>query len=140
MEIARSIRDLVATGPLAHLTTLNADGSPQVSAVWVGIEGDDFVFGHMSEHQKVKNVRRDPRVALSIPGLGTNAAGLQEYLVAYGSATVVEGGAPELLQRLARVYLGPDVVFPPEPIRDRPGYVMHLRPERFAGVGPWNAR
>lgn len=138
MEIPQLIRELIATGPHAHLTTLNPDGSPQVSAVWVGIDGDDLVFGHMAEHQKVRNVRRAPRVALSLPAPGTNAAGLQNYLVVYGRGTVVDGGAPELLQRLANVYLGPDVSFPPESIRDRPGYILRLRPERFAGSGPWN--
>ena len=49
-----------------------------------------------------------------IPVSGTrNATGLTEYLVIYGTARITEGGAPELLQRLARRYLGPDVRFPP---------------------------
>jgi len=138
MEIPGSIRDLIAAGPLAHLTTLNRDGSPQVSLVWVGIEGSEFVCAHMHESQKVKNVRGDRRVALSFLGSETNAMGLREYVVAYGTATIAEGGAAALLQRLARVYLGPDVAFPPESVRHLPGFVMHIRPDRFAGIGPWN--
>ena len=138
MDISDSIRALLATGPLAHLTTLNADGSPQVTVVWVGLEDDEFVMGHMGVWQKIKNVRRDPRVALSMLGTGTNQMALREYLVVYGDARVTEGGAAELLQRLARVYMGPEVVFPPEPYRSRPGYVTRLRAKRFSGVGPWN--
>ena len=62
--------------------------------------------------------------------------GLKEYLVVYGRARLVEGGAPELLQRLAQVYLGPDVKFPPmdDP---PPGFVMRIAVERVGGVGPW---
>jgi PPOX class probable F420-dependent enzyme len=136
--IPDSIRTLIASGPLVHLTTLNPDGSPQVSVVWVGIEDDEFVCAHMGEAQKVKNARRDPRVVLSLLGPGTNAMGLREYLVVYGSARVTEGGAAALLQRLAHVYIGPDAEFPPAPVRDRPGFITHVRPERYAGVGPWN--
>jgi predicted pyridoxine 5'-phosphate oxidase superfamily flavin-nucleotide-binding protein len=62
MEILQSIRDLVAKAPLAHLTTLNRTGGPQVTVVWVGIENEEFVIGHLATHQKVKNIRRDPRV------------------------------------------------------------------------------
>ena len=62
--------------------------------------------------------------------------GLKQYLVVHGRARIVEGGAPELLQRLARTYLGPDVRFPPmdDP---PPGFVLRTTVERVGGVGPW---
>jgi PPOX class probable F420-dependent enzyme len=138
MTIPDEIRQLIDTGPLAHLTTLNADGSPQVSVVWVGIMDEQFVCAHMGAWQKVKNIQRDPRVALSLLGHGKNPMGLQHYLVVYGEARISEGGAAPFLQRLAHIYLGPDVEFPPEPLRSRAGYVTHIAPRRFAGVGPWN--
>jgi PPOX class probable F420-dependent enzyme len=138
-SIPASIHTLLATGPHAHLTTLNADGSPQVTVVWVGIQDNELVCAHMSAYQKVKNLRRDPRVVLSLLGQGRNALGLQEYLVVYGQAHITEGGAADLLQRLAHIYLGPTVEFPPEAIRSRPGYITHIVPQRFAGVGPWTA-
>ncbi len=140
VPIPDSVRALVATGPFGHLTTLNPDGSPQVTVVWVGIEGEEFVMGHMGIWKKVQNIRRDPRVVLSMLGHATNPMGLREYLVVYGNARITEGGAADLLQRLARTYLGPDVVFPPEPYRSRPGYITRIAPERFAGVGPWAPR
>lgn len=139
MTLTPEIRELVARGPLAHLTTLNADGSPQVSVVWVAAEGDELLTAHMSAWQKVKNIRRDPRVALSMLGHGKNPLGLEEHLIVYGRAHVTEGGAAELLQRLAKVYLGPGVEFPPPALRDKPGYLTHVVPERFAGIGPWSA-
>lgn len=136
--IPESVHELIATGPYAHLTTLNSDGSPQVSVVWVGIEHDEFVCGHMGVWQKVKNVRRDPRVCLSMLGHDKNPMGLLEYLVVSGTARITEGGAANLLQRLAHIYMGPDVVFPPEPYRNNPGYITRISAQRFGGVGRWN--
>jgi len=138
MEIPESVRILIASAPQAHLTTLNADGSPQVTLVWVGIENDEFVLGHMGVAQKVKNIRRNPRVALSMLGPGLNPMGLPEYLVIYGHARITEGGTADLLQRLARLYIGPDVEFPPKDYRNNPGYITRITPTRFAGIGPWN--
>jgi PPOX class probable F420-dependent enzyme len=132
------VRAALTAGHLAHLVTLNADCSPQVSVVWVGVEDDEIVSAHLPEHRKVRNVRRDGRVALSMVTGGRNAIGLDHYLVVYGRARITEGGAPELLQRLAHVYLGPDVRFPPmdDP---PPGYITRIRPQRIAGVGPWTS-
>jgi PPOX class probable F420-dependent enzyme len=121
---------------LAHLVTLEPDGRPQVSCVWVGLDGDEIVAGHLPEHRKLKNMRRDPRVTLSIEAGTKNQIGLNEYLVIHGTARITEGGAAELLQRLAHTYLGPDVKFPPmdDP---PPGYITHITVERVGGVGPW---
>jgi PPOX class probable F420-dependent enzyme len=140
MKIPQSLREVIAKGPYAHLTTLNRDGSPQVTVVWVGIEAEEFVMGHLAVHQKVKNIRRDPRVALSILSDKTSAQGMREYVVAYGNARVTEGGAVPLLQRLAKIYLGPKAVFPPPSMLNIPGLITRIAPDRFTGVGPWAAK
>jgi PPOX class probable F420-dependent enzyme len=101
MKIPQTVREVIEKGPLAHFTTLNSDGSPQVTVVWVGIEGEGFVMGHLAMHQKVRNVRRNPRVALSLLGDKTNAQGMREYVVIHGNARVTEGAAVPLLNRLA---------------------------------------
>ena len=136
MQLPTPVRDLLDTAALGHLVTLNEDGSPQVSVVWVGLDGDEIVAAHLGAFQKVRNIRRDDRVALSIETSISNRMGLVEYLVLYGRARISDGGAPELLQQLARTYLGPDVKFPPmdDP---PPGYITHITVERIAGVGPW---
>ncbi len=131
-----SARALVQSDALAHLVTLNPDGSPQVTCVWVGLDGDDIVSGHLLPQQKLRNVERDPRVALSLETTVVNPIGLREYLVVHGRARIQEGGAPELLQELAHTYLGPDVGFPPMP-DPPPGSVLRITPERVGGVGPW---
>ncbi len=136
MTLPESARAVLAGPALAHLVTLEPDGRPQLSLVWVGLDGDEIVAAHLMEHRKIRNIRRDPRVALSVQAGTRNEIGLDEYLVVHGHARVTEGGAPELLQQLARVYIAPDVTFPPMP-DPPPGFVTHIAVERFGGVGPW---
>jgi hypothetical protein len=62
--------------------------------------------------------------------------GLQHYLVVHGTARITAGGAPQLLQELAHVYLGPDVRFPAFD-NPPPGSVVHIAVDRIGGVGPW---
>ena len=123
---------------LAHLVTIEPSGAPQMSCVWVGVEEGEIVFASLGPRRKLDNIRADPRVALSVEGLGVNEMGLREYLVVNGTARITEGGGPELLQHLAHTYLGPDVKFPPMP-DPPPGVVVRIAPERFRGVGPWAA-
>jgi PPOX class probable F420-dependent enzyme len=140
VKLPDSALRLFELGSLAHVVTVNPDGSPQVSCVWVGLDDDEIVSGHLrADQHKLKNVARDPRIALSIEGTEMHPPGLKEYLVVHGRARLVEGGAAELLQRLAYVYLGPDVKFPPmdDP---PPGQVMRISVERIGGVGPWVER
>lgn len=89
-----SVKRIIESPALAHLVTLNEDGSPQVSCVWVGLDGDEIVCAHLPRHRKLRNIERDARVALSIEAEGLNEIGLKEYLVIYGSARVTEGGGP----------------------------------------------
>ena len=133
--LPESARAVLESAALAHLVTLNEDGSPQVSIVWVGLDGDEIVAGHLPEHKKVRNIRDDSRVALSVETSNHNPIGLTEYLVVYGTARITEGGAPELLQRLARTYLGPDVRFPPMD-NPPPGYITHITVDRISGPAP----
>ena len=135
--LPEAARELIESGALGHLVTLRPDGSPQVTCIWVGLDGEELVSGHLAASQrKLQNVRRDPRVTLSFEGTRVHPPGLKEYLVVHGRARIEEGGAPELLQRLAQVYLGPDVKFPPmdDP---PPGFTMRVTVERVGGVGPW---
>jgi hypothetical protein len=69
VELPGSARGIVESGRLAHLVTLNPDGSPQVSCIWVGLDGDEIVSAHLGADQRtLRNVARNPRVALSIEG------------------------------------------------------------------------
>src|SRR5262245_35968354 len=130
-------RTAIAGGHLAHLVTLNAGGGPQVTIVWAGLEGDEIVTAHLNYRRKLRNVSREPRVAVSFETGGKSVQGLDEYLVVYGTARIVDGGAADLLQRLAHVYIGPEVRFPPID-NPPPGWIMRITPDRVTGVGPWS--
>ena len=138
IALPEAARELLESDAVAHVVTIDEDGGPQVTAAWVGLEGDEIVLATIPDQRKLRNLRRDPRVALSVPSTTRNEWGLLEYLVVYGTARVTEGGAAEMLQRLAYTYIGPDVVFPgiPDP---PPGFVTRITPQRLGGVGPWNA-
>ena len=135
MILNDTVRQALTAGHLAHLVTLNTDGSPQVSIVWIGLDGDEIVSAHLGSYQKVKNVQRNSKVALSMV-TGGKTHGLDNYLVVSGSARITEGGAPELLQRLAQIYIGPGTKYPP---MDNPpaGYITRITAEHVYGVGPW---
>jgi PPOX class probable F420-dependent enzyme len=137
MALPDSAKELIRSGALGHLVTTNPDGTPQVTCVWVGVEGDDLMTAHLNPRlRKLENVRRDPRVAVSFEGAEVQPPGLRQYVVVRGRATIEEGGAPELLQTLARTYLGPDAKFPP--MQDPPpGVRLRIAVERVGGIGPW---
>ena len=137
MALPDSAKELIRTGALGHLVTLGRDGEPHVTCVWAAVEGEDLLTAHLDRRlRKLENVRRDPRVAISFEGTRIHPPGLREYVVVYGRAAIEEGGAPELLQALARVHLGPEVRFPPmdDP---PPGVRLRIAVERVAGIGPW---
>ena len=139
MELNDAARDLIGKGADATLVTLNPDGSPQVSVVWVALrstpDGDELVSAHLSEHKKVRNVRNDPRVALTIVSLEKLGLGNRPYLSIYGTARIVEGGAPELLKELNPILGDPDTKFPPDGAP--PGFLTRIRIDKVGGIGPW---
>ena len=135
IKLDATTRAAAASGRLAHLVTLDPDGSPQVSCIYVGWDGDELLAGHLQNHRKLRNVRRDHRVSISIES-DVEFAGFSPYLVIDGTASVEDGGAVEVLRRITTEQFGPDHAFPPP--GDWPaGYVLRIRPERIYGIGPW---
>lgn len=115
----------------AHVATLNADGSPQVTPVWVGHDGDTILINTARGRLKERNLGRDPRVALSIPDSGNP----YRALVIQGRVTgITEDGADEHIDSLAKRYLDEDVY----PFR-QPGEVrvkVLIQPEKVTfGMG-----
>ena len=139
MRIPESARTVLESNALGHLVTLNPDGSPQVSVIWVGLDGDEIIAAHVPNNQKVKNIRRDGRVALSVETDRVNEMGLAEYLLITGTARITEGGAVDVLRKLAKTYIGPDAEFLPGDDVP-PGYITHISVEKIGGVGPWSVR
>ena len=99
MKIPQLVRELLPKAPLAHLTTLNSDGGPQVTVVWVGIENEEFVIATCSCVRKSRtfNATTESRCPCLVM---TNAKGMDEYEAIYGNARVTEGDAVNLCNQV----------------------------------------
>ena len=119
---------LFAGKNVAHLATINADGTPQVTPVWVELEGDVVVFNSEKKRLKVRNLERDPRVTLTV----TDAENPYKYVEIRGR--VAEMFPDEAaIDRLAKKYIGQDK-YP----WSQPGDVrvtVKVQPEKVSGIG-----
>ena len=129
-EIPENYRDLFSKPAFAHLVTLMPDGSPQVTPVWVDLDGNTVVINTAKGRLKDRNMRRDPRVALEI----SDPANPYRYLQVRGRiADFTEEGADAHIDRMAKKYLDKDTY----PFR-QPGEVrvmFKITPEQVQGWG-----
>jgi PPOX class probable F420-dependent enzyme len=134
MKIPDPVRELIAAGPYAHVVTLHPDGRPHVTLAWAGFDDDDIVFSTFYDQHKMADLRRDPRVSISFHAKEHHGEGMWPYVVIEGRATVTEGGALAVMDKLSPAYLGQDRY----PERDHPpGATFRVSVERVYGVGPW---
>ncbi len=139
VQLPPSAVELIESGAHAHLATINPDGTPQLSMVWAALEDGELCIASLTPRQKLTNVRRDPRVALSFQSPTVDdGQGLTHYLVVRGRARITEGGGPAFLRRIAPRFLQPGVKFPrgddpPE------GWIMRIAVESWRGHGPWGS-
>ncbi len=124
---------LLGSDAVAHVWTSNADGSPQVSVVWVIVQGDKIVFGCDTMSQKARNLRRNPAILLSIEDDIRNAQGFQRHLVIRGKATLDDRPDPGLMDQIATKYTG----LARHPLVLRAASVVSVSIDRITGVGPW---
>lgn len=129
-QIPQSHADILDKPAFAHLSTLMPDGSPQASAVWVDTDGPAILINTAEGRLKDRNVRRDPRVAISV----TDPENPYRSLMIRGRVTKISNdGADEHINRMAKKYMGVDEY----PFR-QPGEVRvlyYIEPERVASMG-----
>ena len=137
-EIPDALRKLLATGPLATVVTIDPDGTPHATLSWAGFDGDEIVMATFFylKQRKLENVRRDPRVVLSFMAKEDMGEVLWPYAVVQGRVDrITDGGALEVMDRLAEFYIGPGQVYPMREVPD--GVVLHVTVDRVYGQGPW---
>jgi PPOX class probable F420-dependent enzyme len=128
--IPEAYRDLFQKRAFASLGTLMPDGSPQVTPVWCDFDGEYVIFNSARGRQKDLNVRRDPRVSLSI----LDPDNPYRYLEVRGHVVdITQEGADHSIDRLAKKYLGVDKYPYAQPGEVR--VVYKVRPERAYGHG-----
>jgi PPOX class probable F420-dependent enzyme len=127
---------LLGSDALAHVVTVNSDGTPQVSVVWCGVRGENVVFCTEGETAKVRNLRRDPRIVLSIEDEARNAKGTQQHLVIQGRVIDIGPVDRALCDDLCRTYVGR--ADHPLNLRGSTSAVtITLEVDRIGGNGPW---
>lgn len=134
--IPANAQAVLGSDAVAHVWTQNADGTPQVSVVWVIAQGDEILFGTDARSQKAKNLARNDRIILSIEDVERNERGYQRHLVIRGRARIEPGPDPDLMDRIALNYTG--LRRHPLALRDSETcVVVRVEVERMSGVGPW---
>jgi PPOX class probable F420-dependent enzyme len=128
IPLSEATRALADGKNYAVLATINADGSPQTSVMWVGRDGDDLLFSTVEGRRKHRNMLRDPRVSVSV----IDSADPENYVELRGRVSMTPDEGRRLDTRLSWKYDGRD------PDEDRPGavrVVVRLAVERAAGPG-----
>jgi PPOX class probable F420-dependent enzyme len=103
MTLPSGLLALLREASPCFITTLMPDGSPQLTQTWVDTDGAHILINTVDGFQKVKNVRRDPRVAVAVSG-PTNPS--RYYAVRGEVVSVTTDGAREHIEQLAQRYLG----------------------------------
>jgi PPOX class probable F420-dependent enzyme len=133
--IPAGAREFLATGPLAHVVTLDPDGTPQVTLAWAGFDGDQVLLSSFFDQRKLDNLRRDPRITLSFEAHESGGERLHPYLVVSGRAHVTPGGALDVMDKLAEHYIGPGRRYGWR--EGPPGFTIRVDVDRVYGVGTW---
>ncbi|UMP05553.1 PPOX class F420-dependent oxidoreductase [Amycolatopsis sp. EV170708-02-1] len=126
VTLPEPVRALVDGKNFATVATLDADGGPQTSIVWVGLDDGDLVFSATEDRLKVRNLRRDPRASVSI----TDAENPYRHTQLRGTVTITPDPGKTLPKTLSHKYLGQD---PPPEGDDVERVIVRLRVERIAG-------
>ncbi|HYS40151.1 MAG TPA: PPOX class F420-dependent oxidoreductase [Pseudonocardiaceae bacterium] len=99
-----NVRKLIDGRNFAIVATTNADGSPQSSVVWITRDSDDLLFATVRGRRKERNLRRDPRVSVTV----LDDANGYDYAEIRGTATLTEQGGRQLINELSHKYQGTD--------------------------------
>ncbi|MDO0927113.1 PPOX class F420-dependent oxidoreductase [Streptomyces sp. TG1A-8] len=110
--------------------TLQPDGGPQMSPVWVKRDGDDILFSTTVDRRKKKNLDRDPRVTVVV----MNPEQPYEYAEIRGTADMTTDGGRELIDELSQKYTGRKYAdFNPASAQDAERVVVRIRPQKVTG-------
>ena len=129
IPLPQPVRSLLEDKAYGHVVTVTASGRPRVTMVWMDVDGDEVLFNTAEGRQKVQDLRRDPRVIVSVQDPNNS----QAYAVFHGKARITADGARSHIDKLAKRFLGVDQYpGPPEETR----LMVRIGVERIGGVAP----
>ena len=130
ITLPEGVKQLLRDKNFAHIATLMPDGSPQATAVWIDLDGERLIVNTAEGRVKPRNVRRDPRVAISVAGQDN------PYHSAFIRGRVVEithEGADGMIDRLAKKYLGAETY--PNRLPGERRVTLIIEPEHVSEMG-----
>ena len=130
IALPQSVKTLLLDKAYGHVVTTNEEGKPQVTMVWMDVDGDEVLFNTADGRRKVQNLRRDPRVIVSVQ----HRSDPQAYAVIHGKARITEAGADEQIDKLAKRFTGADKYMFRQPGEKR--LVVRISVDRIGGFGP----
>ncbi|EHM31270.1 MULTISPECIES: PPOX class F420-dependent oxidoreductase [Streptomyces] len=128
--LSAELKNLLDSPVFVNIATIQPDGSPQVSPVWVKRDGDDVLISTTVGRRKEKNLRRDPRVTVLVQPFDAPYS----YAEIRGEATLTTDGGQELIDELSVKYTGkPYAEFNPNSATDDPRVVVRISPRKIVG-------
>src|SRR5258707_3577723 len=128
--LPESVKTVLEDKAYGHVVTFNPNGRPEVTVVWIDVEGNEALFNTAAGRKKPQNLQRDPRIIISVQ----NRTDPQSYLVLNGTATVTETGADAHADKLAKRFLGVDKYPYRQPGDKR--VMVHVAVDRLGGFAP----
>ena len=132
VKIPQSLQKILADKAYGHVVTFNAQGKPELTMVWIDVEGDEVLFNTAEGRRKPGNIRRDPRVIVSVQDRNNP----QAYAVFHGKGRVTDAGADEHIDKLAKRFLGADKYPFRQPTEKR--LIVRIVVNRISGMAPRN--
>ncbi|MEU0988981.1 PPOX class F420-dependent oxidoreductase [Streptomyces sp. NPDC005953] len=129
-ELSDDLRTLLDSPVFVNIATIQPDGSPQVSPVWVKRDGDDVLISTTVGRRKEQNLRRDPRVTVLVQPFDAPYT----YAEIRGTASLATEGGQELIDELSVKYTGKKYAeFNPTSAQDAPRVVVRITPRKVVG-------
>jgi PPOX class probable F420-dependent enzyme len=130
VKIPESLKRMLQDKAYGHIVTFNAKGNPEVTMVWIDVEGDEVLFNTAEGRRKPDNIRHDPRVIVSVQDRNSP----QNYAVFHGKGRVTDANADAHIDKLAKRFLGADKYPYRQPGEKR--LVVRIALDRIGGMGP----
>jgi PPOX class probable F420-dependent enzyme len=130
VKIPESLKKVLEDKAYGHVITFNAGGKPEPTMVWVDVDGDEVLINTAEGRRKPENIRRDPRVIVSVQDRNNP----QQYAVFHGKGRVTEAGADAHIDKLAKRFLGLDKYTFRQPGEKR--VIVRVAVDRIGGAGP----
>jgi PPOX class probable F420-dependent enzyme len=129
VKIPQSLKNMLEDKAYGHVITVDARGNPQITMVWMDVDGDEVLFNTAEGRRKPVNLRRDPRVIVSVQDRNKP----QTYAVFHGKARITDEGADAHIDKLAKRFLGADKYPYRQPNEKR--VIVRIAVDRIGGLG-----